>query len=56
MTQIEKTGYRAKQTIFNKGISNVQETFIEEMFNILSHEGKANQNNAEILPYTHQNG
>jgi hypothetical protein len=26
------------------------------MLNIHSHQGKANQNNLEIPPYTHQNG
>jgi hypothetical protein len=48
-------GYRAKQKILNRGISNGQEAF-KEMFNILSHEGNTNQNNSEIPPYTSQNG
>jgi hypothetical protein len=28
----------------------------KEMFNILSHQGKANENNPEIPPHTSQNG
>jgi hypothetical protein len=28
----------------------------KEMFNILSHQENANQNNPEILPHTSQNG
>ena len=35
-----KTGYRAKQRILNKGISNGQET-LKEMFKFLSHQGNA---------------
>jgi hypothetical protein len=29
---------------------------LEKMFNILNHQGNANQNNPEIPPYTSQNG
>jgi hypothetical protein len=29
---------------------------LKEMFNILSHQENANQNNPEIPPYTNQNG
>jgi hypothetical protein len=39
-------GYRAKQQILNRGISNGQEA-PKEMFNILSHQGNADQ--MEIL-------
>ena len=44
-------GYRAKQ----RKISNGREA-PKEMFNILSHQGNANQNKPEILPHTSQNG
>ena len=47
--------YRAKQRIFNGGISNWQDAH-KEMFNILSHQENVNQNNPEIPPYTNQNG
>jgi hypothetical protein len=47
-------GYRAKQRIHNRGISNGREA-LKEMFQVLSHQGNANQNNPEI-PYTNQNG
>jgi hypothetical protein len=47
--------YTDKQRILNRGISNGQET-LKQMFNILSHQGNANQNNPEILPYNNQNG
>ena len=46
---------RAKQKILKREISNGQEA-LKEMFNILSHQGNANQNNSEIPPYTYQNG
>jgi hypothetical protein len=48
-------GYRAKQRILNRGNSNGWEE-TKEMFNILSHQGNANQNNPEIPPHTSQNG
>jgi hypothetical protein len=38
---------------FSTGISN--EEALKEMFNILSHQGNANQNNFEIPSYTCQN-
>jgi hypothetical protein len=47
-------GYRAKQRILNRGISNAQQVS-KEMFNILSHQGNTNQNDSKIPPYTHQN-
>jgi hypothetical protein len=46
---------RAKQRVHNRKISNDQEA-LEEMFNVLSHQGNASQNNPEIPPYTNQNG
>ena len=48
-------GYRAKQRILNLGNWNVQEAR-KEMFNILSHQGNADQNDPEIPPHTSQNG
>jgi hypothetical protein len=39
----------------NKEIPNGQET-LKEMFNTLSHQGNASQNDSEILPYTYENG
>ena len=48
-------GYRTKQRIHNRGILNSQEA-PKEMFNILSHQGNANQDDPEILPHTSQNG
>ena len=48
-------GYRVKQRILNKGISGCWET-VKIMFNIFSHHEKANKNDSEILPYTHQSG
>jgi hypothetical protein len=50
-----KIGYRTKQRIFNRGITNVQEA-PREMVNILSHQINANQNNPEIPPDTTKNG
>jgi hypothetical protein len=50
-----KMGYRAKQRILNREISNGQETS-NEMFNILCHQGNTNQNNPEILPHANQKG
>jgi len=47
-------GYRSKQRILSWGISNVREVH-KEMFNILSHQGSANQN-SEIPSHTSQNG
>ena len=40
--------YRSKQRILIRGISNGQEGF-KEMFNILSQQGNANQNDSRIL-------
>jgi hypothetical protein len=40
-------GYRSKQKILNGGISNGRET-LKAMFNILSYQGNANQNDSEI--------
>ena len=48
---IKKWGYRAKQRILNWGILNGSESS-KEMFNILSHQGNANQNNPDIPPHT----
>jgi hypothetical protein len=45
-------GYRAKQRIPNKEISNSGEA-LKEMFNIFSHQGNANQKDSEIPSYTH---
>jgi hypothetical protein len=50
-----KTENRAKQRILNWGILNGWEAS-EKMFNILNHQGNANQNNLEITPHTSQNG
>jgi hypothetical protein len=47
--------YRAKQRILNQEISNGWEA-PKYMFNILSHQGNANQNDPEIPPHTIQNG
>jgi hypothetical protein len=48
-------GYRAKQAILNRGIPNGLEA-TKEMFNILSHQENANQNNPEIPPHNSQKG
>ena len=42
------------QSILNQGILNGQEA-PKEKFNILIHQGNANQNDPEILPHTSQN-
>jgi len=47
--------YGAKQRILIRRISNGQDE-LKEMFNILSHQKNANQNNSEIQPYTNQQG
>ena len=47
-------GYRSKQRILNKGISNGHET-LKQMLNILSTQGNANKNDAKMLSYTCQN-
>ena len=46
-----KMGYRLKQRILNRRISNGKRTF-KELLNILIHLGNANQNNSEIPSYT----
>ena len=48
-------GYRVKEIILNRGISSDLEA-LKDKFNILNHQGKANQNDPEIPPYTNQNG
>ena len=47
-------GYRTKQRILNRGISNEQEA-LKEMFKVLSHQGNASQNDPKIPLYTCQN-
>ena len=47
-------GLRIEQRILTRGIPNGREA-PEKMFNILNHEGNANQNNPEIPPYISQN-
>ena len=42
-------GYRDKQRTFHKGIENVQEA-PKYMLSVLSHQGRANQNDPEIQP------
>jgi hypothetical protein len=54
-TAQSKMGYRAKQRLHSRGISNGQEA-LKEMFSILSDQGNTNQNDPEIPPYTNQNG
>jgi hypothetical protein len=49
-----KNGYRAQQRILNCVIVNRCEA-PKEMFNILSHQGNANQNDPEFQPHTSQN-
>ena len=48
-------GLRTEQRFLTRGIPNGREA-PEKMFNILNHQGNANQNNPEILPHTSQNG
>ena len=44
--------YSDKLKILSRAISNGQEA-LKEMFNIFSNQGNANQNDSEILSYTH---
>ena len=44
-------GLRTEQRILTWGIPNGREA-PEKMFNILNHQGNANQNNPEIIPHT----
>ena len=46
---------RNKQRILNRQVSHCQEPH-KEIFNVLSDEGIANQNDSKISFYTHQNG
>jgi hypothetical protein len=48
-------GCRAKKRILNGRSSNGLQA-PKEMFNILSHQGNANQNDPEIPPHSNQNG
>ena len=48
-------GYRAKQGILKRTISNGQKTF-KELLNILKHQENINQNDSERQSYTCQNG
>ena len=50
-----KMGYKSKQRILNRRISNNQETLMD-MFKILSHQENVNQNDSKIQSYTCQNG
>jgi hypothetical protein len=47
--------YRAKKE-FSTEEYWTAEKHLKKMFNILNHQGNANQNNSEILPHTSQNG
>jgi hypothetical protein len=51
----KKMRNRAKWSIPSGGLLSGQET-LKEMFNILSHQGNASENNFEFLPHTRQNG
>ena len=53
--QILKMGYRAEQTFPNTVILNGLDT-LTEMFNVLSHQGNANQNDPEPLSHINHNG
>jgi hypothetical protein len=46
-------GYRTKQWIINRGISNDWEAH-KEMFGIVTHEGNANEKDHENASSTHQ--
>jgi hypothetical protein len=48
-------GLITEQRILTGGIPNGREA-PEKMFNILNHQGNANQNNPEISPHNSQNG
>ena len=54
ITQL-KIGYKAKQKILNRRVTNDQEV-PKERFNILRDQGNASQNNPEIPPCTNHNG
>jgi hypothetical protein len=47
-------GYRAKQRIHNREMSNGQET-LKEMFKVLRHQRNANENNPDIPHPTNYN-
>ena len=47
-------GYSTKQKILNRRILKCRNT-LKDTFNILSHQGNANQNSNEIPSYTSQN-
>jgi hypothetical protein len=47
-------GYRVKE--FSSEETQMAEKHLKIMFNILSHQGNASQNNPEIPPHTSQNG
>jgi hypothetical protein len=51
----KKWGTELSREFSTEENSNGQEA-PKEMFNILSHQGNANQNDSEIPPYTSQNG
>jgi hypothetical protein len=50
-----KKRLRTEERILARGIPNGREA-PEKMFNILNHQGNANQNNPKIPPHTSQNG
>jgi hypothetical protein len=52
---IKKWGSELKKEFLTRGILNGREA-PEKMFNILNHQGNANQNNPEIPSHTSQNG
>ena len=52
---IKKMWLKAKQRFLTRRIPNGREA-PEKMFNILNHQGNANQNNPEIPSHTSQNG
>ena len=47
-------GYRTENSQ-QRNLSNGREA-LKEIFNVLSHQENASQNNSEILSYTYQNG
>jgi hypothetical protein len=51
---VKKIGYRAKKEFSTKEYQMV-EKHLKKVFNILTHQGNANQNNPEVPPHKSQN-
>jgi hypothetical protein len=53
---LPSTGIASQEIAISGSCQQIAEKNLKKMFNILNHQGTANQNNPEIPPHTSQNG